>query len=99
MYLRSEKNNHDRGRSTLRERARKHFLKEKKEMEHELSQNRTLIERLMNDGYCFETTTRNENRYDVHFTHPKTSERRDCVFNFESNYTILEPLWLRRDRT
>lgn len=93
MYLRSEKNNHDRGRSTLRERARKHFLKERKETEHELQQNKTHILKLLNDGYRFESVTRSENQYDVHFTHPRTSDRRDCIFHFESNFNNLEPLW------
>ncbi len=93
MYSRSEKNNHDRGRSTLRERARKQFFGQRKEMEHELSENRSQIKKLFNEGYQFDSVTRDDNKYQVHFLNPNTSERRDCIFNFESNYNTLAAEW------
>lgn len=100
MYSRSERNNHDRGRSTLRERARRHFFGQKKEMEHELTQNRNLVRKLFNDGYQFDSVTREDNRYEVHFLHPDTQERRDCIFNFESNYNQLASEWkLAKERS
>lgn len=93
MYLRSEKNNHDRGRSTLRERARKHFLKEKKEMEHELQQNRALVTQLLNEGYRFNKVDQEEHQYGVYFTNPETSKEQACHFQFENNFHTLESLW------
>lgn len=93
MYLRSEKNNHDRGRSTLRERARSHFLKEKKDMVHELEQNRDQIKKLLNEGFVFDSQAQAENLYQVFFVHPKTSEKKECIFNFETNFKCLESSW------
>ena len=97
MYQRTEKNTHDRGRSTLRERARKHFLQEKKDMEHEFQQNKALLNKWINDGFNFENVAREENKYIVHFVNPKTSDERDCLFNFESNYAQLENIWQSND--
>lgn len=93
MYSRSEKNNHDRGRSTLRERARKHFFGQKKEMEHELTRNRSVIRKLFNDGYQYDSVTRDDNKYEVYFVHPTTLEKRNCIFNFENNYNELAAEW------
>ncbi len=93
MYSRSERNNHDRGRSTLRERARKHFFGQKKEMEHELTQNRSLIRKLYNDGYQYDSVNRDDNKYEVYFAHPTTLDRRICIFNFENNYNELSTEW------
>ena len=99
MYSRSEKNNHDRGRSTLRERARKHFLQEKKELEHELQQNKAFVTHLIREGYQFEKAEQAEHHYEVCFIHPQTSEQKACNFEFESNYRALASIWQTDDNT
>ncbi len=99
MYSRSEKINHDRGRSTLRERARKHFFEEKKEMEHELRQNKAFVTHLVREGYCLEKVEQTEHRYEVSFVNPQTSEHKACNFQFENNFHTLESIWKTNGHT
>lgn len=90
MYSRSEKNTHDRARGTIRESSRKNFFGERKDIEHELTENQAKIKKLLNDGFCFESVTRNDNRYEVHFVNPKTDTHTDCIFNYEANFNQLQ---------
>lgn len=83
---------HDRARGTLREKSRKHFLKEQKEMAHELSASRDRIMKLLNEGYTFESSTREDNHYELHFKNPRNMKEEDCWLNFESNFAALEPI-------
>lgn len=94
MNIRSERVVvHDRGRGTLRERARKHFLKEQKEMAHELSESRERIAKLLNEGFIFESSSREDHHYEIHFKNPKNNKAEDCWVTFESNFAQLESLW------
>lgn len=87
---------HDKARGMIREKSREQFIKEHKTQEHELSQNREIITKLMNDGFVYHDTVRSDNRFDVSFIHSQSQQTKHCLFDFETNYTQLESTWRKR---
>jgi len=85
---------HDRGKATIKETSRKNFLNEQKEMQHELSQNKENLSKLLNDHFCYKTTSRNRGQYIVKFQHPDTHRMEKLCFDYENNLKALEHIWL-----
>lgn len=93
MSKRSDHFTHDKSKSTIRETSRKQFFREHKEQVHELTECKTRIEKLMNDGYEFVGSQREANHYEVHFRHPLHQKQQDVWFNFETNFRQLSTMW------
>lgn len=87
---------HDKGRGMIRERAREQFVREHKEMDHEMIRNRDMVMKLINDGFEYLETERSDNRFDVAFINHRTHQTRHCYFDFEANYTAMMDLWRER---
>lgn len=85
---------HDKGRNTFREASKERFMNEKKTMEHEFSQNKTLVTKLLNENFEYESTSKRRGGYVVKFQNPKTHELEKIKFEFESNLKHLEEEWL-----
>ncbi|MBM7562588.1 hypothetical protein [Fusibacter tunisiensis] len=80
---------HDKSRGTIREQARAHFLNEQKEHEHELSEARTRIQKLLNDGYVF--NRKSEKRNSIYIYFEKTNREREVIeLKFPDNANKLE---------
>jgi len=84
---------HDKGKSTLRESSKERFMDEKKEMEHELSHNKEVITKLLNEHYTYKTTSKHRGHYVVKFQHPSTHKMEKLNFLFEPNLRTLESIW------
>ncbi|MBF4693573.1 hypothetical protein [Fusibacter ferrireducens] len=84
---------HAKSKNTLRDGAKNHYHSEKKELEHELSQNKTEILKLLNDGYRYERTSKEGFRTIVHFIN-NDQHRIEIQFDFFDNFKALEDLYL-----
>lgn len=84
---------HDKGKATLRESSKERFADEKKEMEHELSKNRTVLTKLLNEHYTYKTTSKQRGQFIVKFQHPTTHKMEKLNFQFEPNLKSLENRW------
>ena len=96
--LMSQKNHntckmHDRSRGMVKETARTRFLGEKKNMEHELTENRTTISKLLNDKYDYHSTQRRRGGYVVKFQNHEDHTLKKLTFHYETNLRELETLW------
>lgn len=85
---------HDRSRGMIKETSRDRFMDEKKEMEHELSQNKDTLLKLLNEHYTYKTTSKHRGQFVVKFQHPDTHKMQRINFHFEPNLKTLENLWL-----
>lgn len=83
---------HAKSKNTLRDGAKNHYHDEKKEIEHELSQNRTSIQKLLNDGYRYHCSNVEENKTLVIFKH-NTLEDAVLEFNYAANYNLTKELF------
>lgn len=80
---------HDKSRGTIREQAREHFLQEKKEHEHELSDARTKIMKLVNEGYFFEK--RENRKHEVYIYFANDNKDREVIeLKFPDNADLLK---------
>lgn len=84
---------HDRSRGMVREKSRARYMEEKKEMEHELSNHREEITKLLNEDFRHFETSRYRGQYVVKFQHPDTKRIQKLTFHFEPNFSELEPMW------
>jgi len=84
---------HDKSRGMIKETSRKNFLDEKKEMEHELSHNKEVLSKLLNEHYTYKTTSRHRGHYVVKFQHPETHRMERLNFYYEPNLKSLEKQW------
>ncbi|MBE0449543.1 MAG: hypothetical protein IBX70_01735 [Clostridia bacterium] len=80
---------HDKSRGTIREESRAHFLNEKKEHEHELSEARTRILKLMNEGYRYEKREDRNHQIYVYFVRDNR-EREVIELKFPINADVLK---------
>jgi hypothetical protein len=84
---------HDKSRGMVKETSRDKFLGEKKEMEHELSENRITINKLLNERFTYHSTQRRRGGYVVKFQNPSTHTMEKLTFHYENNLKALENLW------
>ena len=82
---------HDKARGMLREKSKDRYLHEKKEMEHELQQNRETIEKALNENYHFVKETTSHHSKVVHFTDDNKVIK--VRFDYEDNFVKLHELW------
>ena len=82
---------HDKSRGTIRSSSRDHFLSEKKEHEHELSQARETILRLQNEGYRYQDKIEEHNMVNILFINSQNQEKR-LEFKFPDNVDQLKEL-------
>ena len=83
---------HSKSKNTLRDGAKNHYHSEKKELEHELSQNKTEILKLLNDGYRYERAEEEGSKTIIHFVNNDRHEV-DICFNYIENVKSLKSLY------
>ncbi len=84
---------HLKTKNTLREKAKKHYTEERKEMEHEFESTEQEILKAMNERYEFGEMKREHNRYILEFFNRNTKDKKNFTIAFEENYVKLKHLW------
>jgi predicted nucleic acid-binding Zn-ribbon protein len=84
---------HLKSKNTLREKAKKHYTEERKEMEHEFESTEQEILKAMNERYEFGEMKREHNRYILEFFNRNTKDKKNFTIAFEENYVKLKHLW------
>ncbi|GAU77058.1 hypothetical protein [Fusibacter sp. 3D3] len=84
---------HAKSKNTLRDGAKDHYHFEKKELEHELSQNKIAIQKLLNDGYRYERAVEEGPKTIVHFIN-NDQHRVEVCFDYSENVTSLKDLYV-----
>ncbi|GAB6109346.1 hypothetical protein [Fusibacter bizertensis] len=84
---------HDKSRGTIKSSSRDHFLSEKKEHEHELSQAKETILRLQNEGYRYQDKFEEHNSVSVLFVNSDKQEKR-LEFKFPDNFDQLKEMMI-----
>lgn len=84
---------HAKSKNTLRDGAKNHYHSEKKELEHELSQNKIEIQKLLNDGYRYESAAEEGSRTIVHFIN-NDHHRVKINFDYLDNVKALKDLYI-----
>lgn len=87
---------HDKSRGMVKEASRDRFMEEKKEMEHELAHNKTMVTKLMNENFIYESTSKRRGGYVVKFQNPETHKLEKLTFQYEPNLKSLETEWLTK---
>lgn len=80
-------------KNTLREKAKKHYTEERKEMEHEFETTEQEILKAMNEKYEFGEMKREHHRYIVEFFNRNTKDKKTFTLAYEENYVKLKHLW------
>ena len=83
---------HAKSKNTLRDGAKNHYHSEKKELEHELSENKSKIEKLINDGYRFDRAVEDGSRTIIHFTN--NQQRVEINFDYPENIKTLKGFFI-----
>lgn len=84
---------HDKARGMVKERSRDNFLREKKEMEHELNTTHDEIMKAMNDRYEYDMTKEKHGTREVTFFNRLNNHKKRFTIEFEENYNKLRNLW------
>lgn len=84
---------HLKTKNTLREKAKKHYTEERKEMEHEFEQTEQGILKAMNERYEFGEVRREHHRYILEFFNRNTKDKKTFTIAYEENYVKLKSLW------
>lgn len=83
---------HSKTGETLREKSKERYLNEKKQFEHELSHNKELIAKALNDGYRY-TKTEDDHFCQVVYLKNDNQKTKKITFDFPENYNELKSLW------
>lgn len=84
---------HDKSRGMVKETSRSRFIEEKKDMEHELTEGKLLVKKLMNDHFTYHSTQRRRGGYIVKFQDPQDHHFEKLNIHYETNLKTLETLW------
>ncbi len=84
---------HLKAKNTLREKAKKHFTEERREMEHEFESTEQGILKAMNERYEFGEMKREHHRYILEFFNRNTKDKKIFTLAYEENFVNLKHLW------
>lgn len=84
---------HLKSKNTLREKAKKHYTEERREMEHEFDSTEQGILKAMNERYEFGEMKREHHRYILEFFNRNTKDKKTFIIAYEENYVKLKSLW------